>query len=138
MTVSPPLQVMKIIMTLAVDEAGRLCYIKRPGALLEAGCVIARLQLDDPSKVKPVSLLEAAIPSCQLPVGIPGMLPGGQKGGAALMGHRSDGRAMSLGCAGVQVLLHMDCSASSVCRGSHAPKMCVYSTKTSSFSALFS
>lgn len=78
MTVSPPPQVMKIIMTLAVEEAGQLHYVKRPGALLEAGCVIARLQLDDPSKVKPVSLPEAAIPSCQLPVGILGMLPRGQ------------------------------------------------------------
>lgn len=53
-------QVMKIIMTLAVEEAGRLHYIKRPGALLEAGCIIARLELDDPSKVKPVSLLAGA------------------------------------------------------------------------------
>uniref|UniRef100_A0A8D2PMG0 acetyl-CoA carboxylase n=1 Tax=Zosterops lateralis melanops TaxID=1220523 RepID=A0A8D2PMG0_ZOSLA len=51
------IEVMKIIMTLAVEEAGRLHYNKRPGALLEAGCVIARLELDDPSKVKPVSLL---------------------------------------------------------------------------------
>lgn len=68
-TVSPPRQVMKIVMTLAVEEAGRLHYIKRPGALLEAGCVIARLELDDPSKVKPVSLLGAAIPSCPLPAG---------------------------------------------------------------------
>lgn len=48
-------QVMKIIMTLTVEEAGRVHYVKRPGALLEAGCVIARLELDDPTKVKPVS-----------------------------------------------------------------------------------
>ncbi|KAJ7400693.1 hypothetical protein BTVI_103117 [Pitangus sulphuratus] len=48
------IEVMKIIMTLTVEEAGRVHYIKRPGALLEAGCVIARLQLDDPTKVKPV------------------------------------------------------------------------------------
>lgn len=48
-------QVMKIIMTLTVEEAGRVHYVKRPGTLLEAGCVIARLELDDPTKVKPVS-----------------------------------------------------------------------------------
>lgn len=46
---------MKIIMTLTVEEAGRVHYVKRPGALLEAGCIIARLELDDPTKVKPVS-----------------------------------------------------------------------------------
>lgn len=70
MTISSILtQVMKIIMTLAVEEAGRVHYVKRPGALLEAGCVIARLELDDPTKVKPVSLLgasHAAVPSCLL------------------------------------------------------------------------
>ena len=75
MRVSPILaQVMKIIMTLAVEEAGRVHYIKRPGALLEVGCVIARLELDDPTKVKPVSLPEAShatVPSCPLPSGIP-------------------------------------------------------------------
>lgn len=133
---SPPLQVMKIIMTLAVEEAGRLQYIKRPGALLEAGCVIARLQLDDPSKVKPVSLLGAAISSCQLPVGILGMLPRGQNEGAALMGHRTGVRARSLGSTWI-VLIHMDCSASSLCRGSHALKMCIYSTKIFTFLTLF-
>lgn len=60
-TVSPILaQVMKIVVTLMVEEAGRVHYVKRPGALLEAGCVIARLELDDPTKVKPVSLLRLA------------------------------------------------------------------------------
>lgn len=75
MTVSPVLsQVMKIIMTLTVEESGRVHYVKRPGALLEAGCVIARLELDDPTKVKPVSLPEtdhAAVPSHPLPNGLP-------------------------------------------------------------------
>lgn len=51
---------MKIVVTLMVEEAGRVHYVKRPGALLEAGCVIARLELDDPTKVKPVSLLGLA------------------------------------------------------------------------------
>lgn len=75
-TMSFPRQVMKIIMTLVVEEAGKLHYVKRPGALLEAGCIIARLELDDPSKVKPVSLLGDAIPSRQFPVGILGMVLG--------------------------------------------------------------
>jgi hypothetical protein len=47
-------QVMKMILTLSVQESGRVKYIKRPGAVLEAGCMVARLELDDPSKVHPV------------------------------------------------------------------------------------
>ena len=47
-------QVMKMIMTLNVQESGRVKYIKRPGVILEAGCVVARLELDDPSKVHAV------------------------------------------------------------------------------------
>lgn len=43
-----------MIMTLTVQESGRVKYIKRPGAVLEVGCVVARLELDDPSKVHPV------------------------------------------------------------------------------------
>uniref|UniRef100_A0A8C0UZH7 acetyl-CoA carboxylase n=1 Tax=Cyanistes caeruleus TaxID=156563 RepID=A0A8C0UZH7_CYACU len=63
------IEVMKIIMTLAVEEAGRLHYIKRPGALLEAGCIIARLQLDDPSKVKPAQPFTGSLPAQQtLPI----------------------------------------------------------------------
>ena len=43
-----------MITTLNVQESGRVKYVKRPGAVLEAGCVVARLELDDPSKVHPV------------------------------------------------------------------------------------
>lgn len=56
------LQVMKMIMTLNVQESGRVKYIKRPGAVLEAGCVVARLELDDPSKVRPVGDAAAHVP----------------------------------------------------------------------------
>ncbi|XP_064024237.1 acetyl-CoA carboxylase 2 isoform X2 [Pogoniulus pusillus] len=63
------IEVMKIIMTLTVQEAGRLHYIKRAGALLEAGCIIARLQLDDPTKVKPAQLFKGGLPAEQtLPI----------------------------------------------------------------------
>lgn len=41
-------------MTLNVQKSGHVKYVKRPGAVLEAGCVVARLELDDPSKVHPV------------------------------------------------------------------------------------
>ncbi|XP_064322282.1 acetyl-CoA carboxylase 2 isoform X2 [Phalacrocorax carbo] len=63
------IEVMKIIMTLAVEEAGRVHYVKRPGALLEAGCVIARLELDDPTKVKPAQPFTGGLPAQQtLPI----------------------------------------------------------------------
>ncbi|KFQ91765.1 Acetyl-CoA carboxylase 2, partial [Nipponia nippon] len=63
------IEVMKIIMTLTVEEAGRLHYVKRPGALLEAGCVIARLELDDPTKVKPAQPFTGGLPAQQtLPI----------------------------------------------------------------------
>ncbi|XP_043827164.1 acetyl-CoA carboxylase 2 isoform X2 [Dromiciops gliroides] len=45
------MEVMKMIMTLSVQEDGRIYYVKRPGAVLQAGCAIARLELDDPSKL---------------------------------------------------------------------------------------
>lgn len=44
-----------MVLTLAVEESGVICYVKRPGTVLETGCVVARLQLDDPTKVRPVS-----------------------------------------------------------------------------------
>lgn len=43
-----------MIMALNVQESGHVKYIKHPGAVLEAGCVVAKLELDDPSKVRPV------------------------------------------------------------------------------------
>ncbi|XP_071428069.1 acetyl-CoA carboxylase 2 [Pithys albifrons albifrons] len=63
------IEVMKIIMTLTVEEAGRVRYIKRPGALLEAGCVIASLQLDDPTKVHSAQPFTEGLPVQQtLPI----------------------------------------------------------------------
>lgn len=48
------LQVMKMVMTLTAAESGCIHYVKRPGAALDPGCVIAKLQLDDPSRVQQV------------------------------------------------------------------------------------
>ncbi|XP_073737078.1 acetyl-CoA carboxylase 2 isoform X2 [Callorhinus ursinus] len=63
------MEVMKMIMTLNVQESGRVKYIKRPGAMLEAGCVVARLELDDPSKVHPAKPFTGELPSQQtLPI----------------------------------------------------------------------
>lgn len=41
-------------MTLTAAESGCIHYVKRAGAALEPGCVIAKLQLDDPSRVQQV------------------------------------------------------------------------------------
>ncbi|XP_076162670.1 acetyl-CoA carboxylase isoform X2 [Ptiloglossa arizonensis] len=45
------IEVMKMVMTVTASEAGNILYVKRPGAILEAGTLIAHLQLDDPSLV---------------------------------------------------------------------------------------
>ncbi|XP_066116448.1 acetyl-CoA carboxylase 2 isoform X1 [Saccopteryx bilineata] len=63
------LEVMKMIMALNVQESGQVKYIKRPGAMLEAGCVVARLELDDPSKVHPAKPFTGELPPQQtLPI----------------------------------------------------------------------
>lgn len=43
-----------MVMTLTTAESGCIHYVKRAGAALEPGCVIAKLQLDDPSRVQQV------------------------------------------------------------------------------------
>lgn len=45
------IEVMKMIMTLTASESGSVFYVKRPGAVLETGVLIAHLELDDPSLV---------------------------------------------------------------------------------------
>ncbi|XP_022661132.1 acetyl-CoA carboxylase-like isoform X3 [Varroa destructor] len=45
------IEVMKMVMTLTVEETGVVYLIKRPGAVLEAGAELARLELDDPTRV---------------------------------------------------------------------------------------
>lgn len=50
-------QVMKMVMTLTAAESGCIHYVKRAGAALEPGCVIAKLQLDDPSRVQQVLIV---------------------------------------------------------------------------------
>ncbi|XP_042297368.1 acetyl-CoA carboxylase 2 [Sceloporus undulatus] len=65
------IEVMKMVVTLSVEESGIIRYVKRPGTLLEAGCVIARLELDDPGKVHPAQLYMGGLPP-QHPVPILG------------------------------------------------------------------
>ncbi|XP_018604528.1 acetyl-CoA carboxylase isoform X4 [Scleropages formosus] len=63
------IEVMKMVMTLNVQDSGCVYFIKRPGAMLESGCVVARLQLDDPSSLHPVELNTTSLPPQQpLPI----------------------------------------------------------------------
>ncbi|XP_065216768.1 acetyl-CoA carboxylase isoform X5 [Planococcus citri] len=45
------IEVMKMVMTLTAAETGHVTYVKRPGAVLDAGSLIATLELDDPTLV---------------------------------------------------------------------------------------
>lgn len=55
-------QVMKMVMTLTANESGIVSYLKRPGAVLDAGSVIATLELDDPSLVTKATLYKLPFP----------------------------------------------------------------------------
>lgn len=57
------IEVMKMVMELRVSENGCVHYQKRPGAVLEAGSIIARLQLDDPSKVQQAEIFTGSLPT---------------------------------------------------------------------------
>ncbi|XP_077869541.1 acetyl-CoA carboxylase-like, partial [Saccoglossus kowalevskii] len=45
------IEVMKMCMSLTINENGCLMYVKRPGAVFEQGSIIANLNLDDPTRV---------------------------------------------------------------------------------------
>uniref|UniRef100_A0A803VTR9 acetyl-CoA carboxylase n=1 Tax=Ficedula albicollis TaxID=59894 RepID=A0A803VTR9_FICAL len=59
------IEVMKMVMTITAGESGCIHYVKRPGAVLDPGCVIAKLQLDDPSRVQQAELHTGALPQIQ-------------------------------------------------------------------------
>ncbi|NWX44118.1 ACAC carboxylase, partial [Steatornis caripensis] len=59
------IEVMKMVMTLTACESGCIHYVKRPGAVLDPGCVIAKLQLDDPSRVQQAELHTGTLPQIQ-------------------------------------------------------------------------
>ncbi|XP_033978244.1 acetyl-CoA carboxylase isoform X1 [Trematomus bernacchii] len=63
------IEVMKMVMTLTVHQSGCVNFVKRPGAVLQQGCVVARLDLDDPSSIHRVELNTAILPPQQpLPI----------------------------------------------------------------------
>ncbi|KAG8178328.1 hypothetical protein JTE90_026296 [Oedothorax gibbosus] len=57
------IEVMKMVMTLTVNESGCIHFVKRPGAVLEAGSILARLELDDPSQMKRAQLFTGVFPN---------------------------------------------------------------------------
>ncbi|XP_033828316.1 acetyl-CoA carboxylase isoform X2 [Periophthalmus magnuspinnatus] len=59
------IEVMKMVMTLTVQQSGCIHFVKRPGAVLETGCVVARMDLDDPSSILKVELNTSVLPSQQ-------------------------------------------------------------------------
>uniref|UniRef100_A0A8C1CUK2 acetyl-CoA carboxylase n=1 Tax=Cyprinus carpio carpio TaxID=630221 RepID=A0A8C1CUK2_CYPCA len=59
------IEVMKMVMTLTASESGCIHYVKRAGAVLEPGCIIGKLQLDDPSRVQQAELFTGTLPSVQ-------------------------------------------------------------------------
>ncbi|CAH1987134.1 unnamed protein product [Acanthoscelides obtectus] len=60
------IEVMKMVMTLTAGESGIVSYVKRPGAVLDAGSVIATLELDDPSLVTKAVLYKGSFPDLEL------------------------------------------------------------------------
>lgn len=63
------IEVMKMVMTLTVQESGCIHFVKRPGAVLQTGCVVAHMELDDPSSIHTVELNTAVLPPQQpLPI----------------------------------------------------------------------
>eukprot|EP01117_Protostelium_nocturnum_P006363 TRINITY_DN2299_c0_g1_i1.p1 TRINITY_DN2299_c0_g1~~TRINITY_DN2299_c0_g1_i1.p1 ORF type:complete len:2212 (+),score=828.58 TRINITY_DN2299_c0_g1_i1:166-6801(+) len=56
------IEVMKMYLPIIAQEAGRITFLKAEGTVLEAGAVIASLQLDDPSQVSKTQVYEGDLP----------------------------------------------------------------------------
>lgn len=52
------IEVMKMVMTLTSQENGTINFVKRPGAVLDAGSLIGHLELDDPTLVTKAQLFK--------------------------------------------------------------------------------
>ncbi|XP_071137494.1 acetyl-CoA carboxylase-like isoform X4 [Mytilus edulis] len=62
------MEVMKMVMELRVSENGCVHFVKRPGAVLDTGSYVARLDLDDPSRVQQAELFMGSLPTLQNPL----------------------------------------------------------------------
>ncbi|CDW53052.1 CPSase L D2 and Carboxyl trans and Biotin lipoyl and Biotin carb C and CPSase L chain and ACC central domain containing protein [Trichuris trichiura] len=56
------IEVMKMVMTLTTPESGCVHYLKRPGTVLNPGSVIAKMSLDDPSRMRTAVRYEGTFP----------------------------------------------------------------------------
>nr|XP_004227021.2 LOW QUALITY PROTEIN: acetyl-CoA carboxylase-like [Ciona intestinalis] len=59
------IEVMKMVMSLTAPESGNIHYVKRAGAVLEPGSIIARLTPDDPSCVRRAELFQGQLLNLQ-------------------------------------------------------------------------
>lgn len=59
---------MKMVMALTVTESGCVYHVRRPGAVLNAGDVIAKMDLDDPSIVTKAQLFKGGFPPSKTPL----------------------------------------------------------------------
>ncbi|KAK6633678.1 hypothetical protein RUM44_004285 [Polyplax serrata] len=66
------IEVMKMVMTLSVTETGTLVYVKRPGAVLDAGSLIAHLELDDASLITKAQDYKGGFPDADVSAPIVG------------------------------------------------------------------
>lgn len=62
------LQSMKMVMALTVSESGCVFHLKRPGAILNAGDTIARLELDDSSRITRAQAFTGGFPPSKTPL----------------------------------------------------------------------
>ncbi|XP_076444830.1 LOW QUALITY PROTEIN: acetyl-CoA carboxylase-like [Babylonia areolata] len=62
------IEVMKMVMELRVSEDGCIHFRKRPGAVLDAGSIVATLQLDDPTRVQQAKEYQDRLPPTQNPM----------------------------------------------------------------------
>ncbi|XP_066991423.2 acetyl-CoA carboxylase isoform X2 [Anabrus simplex] len=62
------IEVMKMVMTVTSSEAGSVFYVKRPGAVLDAGSLIAHLELDDASLVTRAQEYKGQFPELDMTV----------------------------------------------------------------------
>ncbi|XP_078663986.1 acetyl-CoA carboxylase-like isoform X7 [Branchiostoma floridae x Branchiostoma belcheri] len=57
------IEVMKMVMALTVTESGCVHFVKRAGAILSPGSVVANLALDDPSRVQQAQVYTTGFPT---------------------------------------------------------------------------
>ncbi|XP_022081008.1 acetyl-CoA carboxylase-like isoform X4 [Acanthaster planci] len=57
------IEVMKMVMSLRVPESGCVHFVKRPGAVLDQGSVLAKLDLDDPTRIHKAQIFQGELPN---------------------------------------------------------------------------